>query len=104
MKLANGYDLMDYAKRNGYILPAFNTINMEMTYAIAKGLNDAQLPGYIQISTNNLRLSNPKIIAQVAQDAADRYDIPIGLHLDHGKTFESVKDCSTIDRDDISFL
>ena len=93
MKLANGYDLMDYAKRNGYILPAFNTINMEMTYAIAKGLNDAQLPGYLQISTNNLRLSNPKIIAQVAQDAADRYDIPIGLHLDHGKTFESVKDC-----------
>lgn len=40
MKLVNGYDLMDYAKRNGYILPAFNTINMEMTYAIAKGLKD----------------------------------------------------------------
>ena len=96
MKLVNGYDLMDYAKRNGYILPAFNTINMEMTYAIAKGLNDARLPGYIQISTNNLRLSNPKIIAQVAQDAADRYDVPIALHLDHGKTFESVNDLKAV--------
>lgn len=38
MKLANGYDLMDYAKRNGYILPAFNTINMEMTYVIELSL------------------------------------------------------------------
>ena len=60
MKLINGYDLMDYAKKHGYILPAFNTTNLEMTYAIAKGLDDAKLPGYIQISSNNLRLSNPR--------------------------------------------
>ena len=93
MKLINGYDLMDYAKKNGYILPAFNTTNLEMTYAIAKGLNDAGLPGYIQISSNNLRLSNPKVIADIARDAASRYDIPIGLHLDHGKSYADVKAC-----------
>lgn len=93
MKLINGYDLMDYAKKHGYILPAFNTTNLEMTYAIAKGLDDAKLPGYIQISSNNLRLSNPKIIAEIARDAASKYDTPIGLHLDHGKSYEDVKAC-----------
>lgn len=93
MKLINGYDLMDYAKKNGCILPAFNTTNLEMTYAIAKGLDDAKLPGYIQISSNNLRLSNPRIIAEIAKDAAGRYDTPIGLHLDHGKSYEDVKAC-----------
>lgn len=93
MKLINGYDLMDYAKKNGYILPAFNTTNLEMTYAIAKGLDQAKLPGYIQISSNNLRLSTPRIIAEIARDAAGRYDTPIGLHLDHGKTYEDVKAC-----------
>lgn len=93
MKLVNGYDLMDYAKKYGYILPAFNTVNMEMTYAIAKGLADSGLPGYIQISTHNLALSNAGIITEVARDAAARYDVPIALHLDHGKTFESVKEC-----------
>jgi len=93
MKLINGYDLMNYAKKNGYILPAFNTTNLEMTYAIAKGLDDAKLPGYIQISSNNLRLSNPKIIAEIARDAAKKYDTPIGLHLDHGKSYEDVKAC-----------
>ena len=50
MKLINGFDLMNYAKERGLILPAFNTTNMEMTYAIAKGLDAAKLPGYIQIS------------------------------------------------------
>lgn len=84
---------MDYAKKHGYILPAFNTTNLEMTYAIAKGLDEAKLPGYIQISSNNLRLSNPRIIAEIAKDAASKYDTPIGLHLDHGKSYEDVKAC-----------
>ncbi|MEI3139449.1 MAG: class II fructose-bisphosphate aldolase [Lachnospiraceae bacterium] len=63
---------------------------MEITYAIANGLMEANLPGYIQISSNNLRLSNPYVIAMIAKDAA-KLEIPIGLHLDHGKSFEDVK-------------
>jgi fructose-bisphosphate aldolase, class II len=93
MKIVNGFDLMAYAKKNGYILPAFNTTNLEMTYAIAEGLSSANLPGYIQISSNNLRLSNANIIAEIAKDAVKNIDIPIGLHLDHGKSFKDVKEC-----------
>ncbi len=93
MKLVNGFDLMAYAKKYHYVLPAFNTTNLEMTYAIAAGLMDAGLPGYIQISSNNLRLSNPRIIAEIARDAVRSSEISIGLHLDHGKSFEDVKAC-----------
>ena len=45
MKIVNGFDLMKYAQDHHYMLPAFNTTNLEMTYAIAKGLNKAKLPG-----------------------------------------------------------
>lgn len=93
MKIANGYDLMNYATRHNYLLPSFNTTNMEMTYAIAKGLNDAGLPGYIQISSNNLRLSSPEAIVALTKDALKHSDMPIALHLDHGKTYEDVKNC-----------
>lgn len=93
MKLINGYDLVAFAKERHYVLPAFNTTNLEMTYAIAKGLSAANLPGYIQISSNNLRLSNPAIIAEIARDAVKNTIVPIGLHLDHGKSFEDVKAC-----------
>lgn len=93
MKIANGYDLMDYATRHRYLLPSFNTTNMEMTYAIAKGLNNAGFPGYIQISSNNLRLSSPEAIVALTKDALKDSDMPIALHLDHGKTYEDVKAC-----------
>ena len=93
MKLVNGYDLMKYAEKYHHVLPAFNTTNLEMTYAIAKGLMEANLPGYIQISSNNLRLSNPDVIAMIARDAVKDAETPIGLHLDHGKSFADVKAC-----------
>lgn len=93
MKIANGYDLMGYASRHKYLLPSFNTTNMEMTYAIAKGLNNAGFPGYIQISSNNLRLSSPEAIVALTKDALKDSDMPIALHLDHGKTYEDVKAC-----------
>lgn len=93
MKLVNGYDLMDYAKKKHLVLPAFNTTNLEMTYAIVKGLNDAHLPGYVQISSNNLRLSDPETIVYLTRRAQKDMDTPIGLHLDHGKSYEDVKAC-----------
>ena len=93
MKLINGFELMAYARERGYILPAFNTTNMEMTYGIVRGLCQAQLPGYVQISSNNLRLSNPYVIADLVRDAVKGKETPIGLHLDHGKSFDDVKAC-----------
>lgn len=65
MKLVNGYDIMDYARKYGYVLPAFNTTNLEMTYAIAEGLMCADLPGYIQISSNNLRFPVRRLLRRL---------------------------------------
>lgn len=93
MKIANGFDLMNYAKKNALMLPAFNTTNMEMTFAISRGLNQAHLPGYIQISSNNLRLSDPEIIVYLTRKALADSDVPVALHLDHGKSYEHVKAC-----------
>lgn len=93
MKIVNGFDLMAHAKKHGLMLPAFNTTNLEMTYAIAKGLNKANLPGYIQISSNNLRLSDPEAIVYLTKKALKDSNVPIALHLDHGRSYEHVKAC-----------
>lgn len=93
MKIINGYDLIQYAKERDFMLPAFNTTNLETTKAIIQGLNDVHLPGMVQISSNNLRLSNPKVIAYLVKEFLKDCDTPIGLHLDHGKSFEDVKAC-----------
>ena len=93
MKIVNGFDLMNYAKERGLMLPAFNTTNLEMTNGIARGLNQAKLPGYIQISSNNLRLSDAETIVYLTKKALADSDVPIALHLDHGKSYEHVKEC-----------
>ncbi len=93
MSLINGFDLMRYAQENQHVLPAFNTTNMEITYGIVRGLSRANLPGYVQISSSNLRLSCPEIIAAITCHAIKDTTTPIGLHLDHGKSFEDVKAC-----------
>lgn len=95
MKLVNGFVLMDYAKEKGLVLPAFNTTNYESTVGIIKGFEQAKMGGYIQISSSNLKISSPKIIAGLINDVIEKEDIstPISLHLDHGKSFEDVKAC-----------
>lgn len=95
MNLVNGYTLLDYAKRNHLVLPAFNTTNYEMTLAIVKAFDKMKLGGFIQISSHNLKLSNPEIIANMTREVMERENVstPIALHLDHGKSFEDVKAC-----------
>lgn len=95
MKLINGFQLMDYAYKNSLVLPAFNTTNYELTYGIIRGLANSQKGGYIQISSSNLELSSPKMIAEMVKFAMKKLDVelPISLHLDHGKSFDDVKKC-----------
>jgi len=66
---------------------------LEMTKAIIQGLNSVHMPGMIQISSNNLHLSDPETIAFLVNKFLKGTDTPIGLHLDHGKSFEDVKAC-----------
>lgn len=93
MKIVNGYSLMEFAKKHRYILPAFNTTNLEMTIGIANGFAKAGLPGYIQVSSSNLKLSDPHIMVEITKHALAYADVPVALHLDHGKSFEDVKAC-----------
>ena len=93
MRIVNGFDLMKYASERHLVLPAFNTTNLEMTYGIVKGLNKAGLLGYVQISSSNLKLSNPRVIVELLENAMQDTDVPIALHLDHGKSYADVKEC-----------
>lgn len=93
MKLVNGFKLMDYAKEKQILLPAFNTTNYELTSGIIKGFESTGLGGYIAISSSNLKLSSPKIIADMVKSVMTDTTTPVSLHLDHGKSFEDVKAC-----------
>lgn len=95
MKLVNGYKLFDYAKSHNILLPAFNTTNYELTYGIIKGLQESGKGGIIQVSSSNLEISGPELVVDMVNFAMKDLNVtvPISLHLDHGASFEDVRDC-----------
>lgn len=49
------------------------------------------MPNFIQIAPTNAQLSGYDYIYEIVKRHADKMDVPVSLHLDHGKTLEDVK-------------
>ncbi len=80
------------AKKNGYAVGAFNTMNMEVTQAIIKAAAKKKSPIVIQITENSLSYAGDSVACELVKAVIDKEsgDVPIGFHLDHGKSFDSV--------------
>ena len=87
--------LLRDAQSNGYALGAFNVHNLETTIGAVRGAVAAKSPIVLQISEDTIRYGGLKamtaIVEIVSQDEAG--DIPVALHLDHGKSFRTVAAC-----------
>ena len=91
MPLVNGRILVDCIKENKSLAGAFNTTNLETTLGILSAVERAGLPQFIQIAPTNAVLSGYDYIYEMVQKKAKDMDVPVSLHLDHGKTLEDVK-------------
>ncbi|MDA2935895.1 class II fructose-bisphosphate aldolase [Patescibacteria group bacterium AH-259-L05] len=88
-------DLVKKTEKGKYALGAFNTFNLEITLGIVKGAMEAQAPIIIQISETTLNYAGVKAITHIVKTIAKNQanNIPIALHLDHGKSFSAVMEC-----------
>lgn len=86
-------ELLSKAKNDGYAIGAFNTYNLEVTQAIIRAGEAKKSPLTIQISETTIKYAGFKPIVAMIKAMIDDTDIPIALHLDHGKTFEIIKMC-----------
>lgn len=91
MALVNMKKLIEIAQEKNTIAPAFNTTNLETTLAIMEAINESGKPGIIQVTPTNLKLSDYSYISKIVQMAEKEFEVPMSLHLDHGKTFEDIK-------------
>ncbi len=87
------HDLFARAQRDHFALGAFNTSNLEVTQAIAEALQEAQAPGIIQTSEGAIGYAGLVTLRDIIRNVAASVAVPIVLHLDHGKSFESVAAC-----------
>jgi tagatose 1,6-diphosphate aldolase GatY/KbaY len=93
MSLVSSYKMLLDARKNGYAVPAFNTENMEMVQAIIEAGKEVSSPVIIQTTSSTLKYADAATFFSIAKSLADKTDIPIAIHLDHGNSFEICRYC-----------
>ncbi|MFA5030306.1 MAG: class II fructose-bisphosphate aldolase [Patescibacteria group bacterium] len=87
--------LLKEAKQGKYALGAFNVHNLETTLAVVRGAVAARSPLILQISESTMKYGGLKIMTAIVEIVAreEAKNIPVALHLDHGKSFRTVAAC-----------
>ncbi|WP_448379225.1 class II fructose-1,6-bisphosphate aldolase [Fervidobacterium sp.] len=93
----NTKDILEKASKEYYAVPAFNINNMEFFHAILEGALEKRAPliietseGAIKYAGNGDIFKGARYFVELVRLFADSVDIPIALHLDHGKHFEYI--------------
>jgi len=96
--LVNTRDMFAKAVKGGYAIPAYNFNNMEQLQAIVQACVATKSPVILQVSKGARDYANINLLRNMARGAGEYakelgFEIPIVLHLDHGDSFETCKEC-----------
>ncbi len=91
-------EILEKAKAGGYAVGAFNTTNLETTRAIVEAAKETKSPVIIQVTEKTMEYAGGRMIYNIIKNDVEFYapEIPVGIHLDHGKSFEIVQRCAEI--------
>lgn len=92
MALVSGYDVIHECTRAGLVAGAFNTTNIETTMGIVEAVERVGVPAFVQVAPTNVALSGYEYIHDMVSRRLEHCDVPVALHLDHGKALQNVRD------------
>lgn len=94
MALVDTKKMFEMAYKNGYAIGAFNVNNMEITQGIIAAIAEEKSPLILQVSRGARAYASMSYLRAIIDVAvAENPGIPIAMHLDHGDTFETCKQC-----------
>jgi fructose-bisphosphate aldolase class II len=94
MALVDTKKMFEMAYKNGYAIGAFNVNNMEITQGIISAIAEEKAPLILQISRGARSYASMSYLRGIIDVAVEENPgIPIVMHLDHGDTFETCKQC-----------
>lgn len=91
--LVNLNKILPKAQQGRYGVGAFNTSNLEITQAIIQAAELLNAPVIVATSEKAIQYAGIENLSQLVITMAKKAKIPIALHLDHGKSFDIVKEC-----------
>lgn len=93
MPLVTTKEMFRKAYEGGYAVGAFNVDDIDIMQGVLAGAARTNSPVIIAVSEGALKFIHPAYIREAAKAAAEENDIPIALHLDHGKNPEICRAC-----------
>lgn len=90
MALINLSDLLKHAQQNKYAVGAFNITNLDFIDHILGAAITSNSPVILQLAEVHFRYLNLEDIAPVLISAAKKVNIPVCIHLDHGKSLKTM--------------
>lgn len=91
MALVSGHRVIEECTTRGLVAGAFSTTNLETTMGIVAAVERTQVPTFIQVAPTNITLSGYEYIYDMVQRRIAGTDVPIALHLDHGRSLDDVR-------------
>ena len=93
MALVTTKEMFKKAYEGGYAIGAFNADSMDIIQAIVAGAASVNAPLILALSESAVKFIGPEYAVATLQAATKVTDIPIALHLDHGKDPALCKAC-----------
>ncbi len=97
MSYVNTKEILEKASKNYYGVPALNINNLEFFHAIIEAGIEEKAPVIIETSEGALKyagngdqLRGAKFFVDLVKSYAESINIPVALHLDHGKHFDVI--------------
>ncbi|MGI6608300.1 MAG: class II fructose-1,6-bisphosphate aldolase [Erysipelotrichaceae bacterium] len=93
MPLVTSKEMFKKAYEGGYAIGAFNVNNMEIIQGITEAAKECNAPIILQVSKGARAYANRTYLVKLVEAAVIETGLPIVLHLDHGDSFETCKEC-----------
>lgn len=93
MALINTIKMIENAQKEGYAIASFNIHNLETIQGVVEAAWEEGSPLIIQTTPGTLKHAGISYVVACVKTAADLYDIPIALHLDHCESFDTIMQC-----------
>lgn len=87
MPLVTTKEMLCRAQQGGYAVGAFNVENMEMVQAVIEAAEEEKAPVILQTTPSTLRYASTGLFHAMAAQLAEKVQVPVALHLDHGNSF-----------------
>lgn len=88
MTLVTSEKMLLDAQAGKYAVGAFNVENMEMIKAVIEAAAELHAPVMLQTTPSTVKYGTVETFAAMVRAEAQRVEIPVCLHLDHGNSYE----------------